>query len=252
MIFNEFGDENDPPVLCMHGMMQDWHSEYEMLKPLEKYYRLIIPAMDGFYDECPEFTSFADQSRQIEEYVRERYNGKLFGAYGASQGGLMITEILTRNRIKIRTVIMDGVYVAHQGKIAGWMTYKMFCKYKNTGKFPSLIHVMMKLMGTMLEEMMGGLEKTLYLGASDETVKRNFIENYTYRVKPDISDADSKVYLWCGSKEPYAIKSHNILKRYLKNYEEEIMQGFGHGEFLMKHQSEICDKIHMTLEKDRK
>lgn len=248
MLFNEFGNKNNPAVLCMHGMMQDWHSEYEMLKPLEEHYRLIIPAMDGFYDGSPEFTSFADQSRQIEEYVQANHNGKLYGAYGASQGGLMLTELLSRNRIKIQTVIMDGVYVAHQGRISGWVTYKMFCKYKNTGKFPALIHLMMKLMGVKPEEMMDGMENSLYIGASDKSVKRNFMENYTYHTRPEIANTTSKVYLWCGSKEPYAIKSQNILKKYLKNYEEEIMQGFGHGEFLMKHSKECCEKIRQTLQ----
>lgn len=29
------------------------HSEYELVNPLEKEFRLIIPAMDGFYDNCP-------------------------------------------------------------------------------------------------------------------------------------------------------------------------------------------------------
>ena len=33
-----------------------------------------------------------------------------------------------------------------------------------------------------------------------------------------------------------------------KNYKEEIMQGFGHGEFLRKHQLEICEKIRGTLQ----
>lgn len=87
---------------------------------------------------------------------------------------------------------MDGVYVAHQGKISGWVTYKMFCKYKNTGKFPALIYLMMKLMGVTLEEMMGGMEKGLYLGGSDESVKRNFMENYTYYTHPDISNTKAK------------------------------------------------------------
>ncbi len=37
-----------------------------MVKPLEKEFRLIVPAMDGFYDNCPEdFTNFSDQARQI-------------------------------------------------------------------------------------------------------------------------------------------------------------------------------------------
>jgi len=216
-----------------------------LLKPLEEHYRLIIPAQDGFYEGSNDFTSFADQARKIEEYVQTNYKGKVHGAYGASQGGLMLTELLTRNKIELGTVIMDGCYVAHQGKISGWVTYKMFCKFKNTGKFPALIMVMMKLMGLKAEDL--GMMDSMYLKASDESVKRNFMENYTYCTRPEIAQNETIVHLWCGSKEPYAIKSHNILKRYLKNYKEEIMPGFGHGEFLMKHQKEVCEKIHKTF-----
>ena len=32
MLFNEFGLKENPPVLLLHGMLQDWHTEYEMLK----------------------------------------------------------------------------------------------------------------------------------------------------------------------------------------------------------------------------
>ena len=248
MLFNEFGLKENPPVLLLHGMMQDWHSEYEMLKGLEKYYRLIIPAQDGFYDGSGDFTSFADQARQIEEYIDKNYGGKIHGAYGASQGGLMLTELLTRNRVNLGTVIMDGCYVAHQGKISGIITAWMFKKYKNTGKFPAIINIMMKLMGTTMEEFSEGMTKSIYLNASDETINRNFIENYTYRTRPEIVQNTTKVYLWCGSKEPYAIKSHKELKKYLKNYEEEIMEGFSHGELLMKHSEECCNKIHVTLQ----
>ena len=109
MLFNEFGKKGNKVILCMHGMCQDWHSEYELVKPLEKEFRLIIPAMDGFYDNCPsDFTSFADQARQIEEYVKENYNGHL--------DGLMIVELLSRGNIDVDVAVTDGVYVAHQGK----------------------------------------------------------------------------------------------------------------------------------------
>ena len=50
MLFSEFGNKENPSVLLLHGMMQDWRSEYELLKPLEEHYLLIIPAQDGFYD----------------------------------------------------------------------------------------------------------------------------------------------------------------------------------------------------------
>ncbi len=245
MLFNEFGSKENPPVLLLHGMMQDWHSEYQLLKPLEVHYRLIIPAQDGFYDGSGDFTSFADQCRQIEEYIHENYGGKVHGAYGASQGGLMLTELLTRNRIDLGKVIMDGCYVAHQGKLAGWFTYKMFCKIKNEGKFPALIMVTMKLCGLKKEDL--SMTDNQYMKASDESVKRNFMENYTYRTRPEIAQNETIVYLWCGSKEPYALKSHKELKKYLKNYEETIMEGFGHGEFLLKHTAECCEKIRETL-----
>ena len=101
--------------------------------------------MDGFYDGSSTFTSFADQCRQIEEYVHANYGGRLHGAYGASQGGLMLTELLTRNNVDLGTVIMDGCYVAHQGWIASWVTYKMFCRIKNTGKLPAIMNVMIAL-----------------------------------------------------------------------------------------------------------
>ena len=247
MLFNEFGSKKDPPILLLHGMMQDWRSEYELLKPLEEHYRLIIPAQDGFYDGSENFTSFADQARQIEEYLQKNYSGKIHGAYGCSQGGLMLTELLTRNKIDMGTVIMDGCYVAHQGKISGWVTYKMFCKIKNDGKFPWLMNVMMALMGNKKEEVTGNFMDAMYMNASDETVRRNFMENYTYHTRPEIAENKSMVHLWCGSKEPYAIKSHNILKKYLKNYKEEIMEGLGHGEFLTKHSEKCCEKIRKTL-----
>lgn len=247
MLFNEFGDKGKPKILCMHGMMQRWESEYDLLKPLEEHYCLLVPAMDGFYDGCGEFTSFEDQCRQIEEYVQTNYGGILHGAYGASQGGLVLTELLTRNKIEIKTVVMDGVYVAHQGALSGWITYKMFCSFKNKGKFPKLIHLMMKLMGVKLEDMLEDLERSMYLKASDESVKRNFLENYTYRARPDISASTAKVYLWCGSKEPYAIKSHNILKKYLRNYEETIFDGFGHGQMLLQHREETCQRIQQVI-----
>lgn len=41
--------------------------------------------------------------------------------------------------------------------------------------------------------------------------------------------------------------NHIRNKKYLKNYEEVITEGFGHGESLMKHSQEYCEKIHKTI-----
>lgn len=243
MLFKEFGKKGKPVILGLHGMCQNWKSEYEMLKPLENDFRLIIPAQDGFYDDCPQdFTSFADQARQIEEYVKENYNGHLDGLFGQSQGGLMVVELLSRGNIDVDIAVTDGVYVAHQGKLSGLGTYWMFKYYKEHNKPPKVMDLMIKLMGLDPKEAYGMFD-LIYWKASLESIKRNLLENYTYHTNPSIANTKTKVYLWCGSKEPYAKKSHNILKKYLKNYEEEIMEGLGHGEFFLKHQDEMCKKL---------
>lgn len=135
MEFHEYGRGDAPAVLILHGMMQHWKSMYDLLSPLADQYRLIFVAMDGFYEGSSDFTTFADQARHIEAYVQANCGGRLHGAYGASQGGLMLTELLTRGNIGIDNTIMDGCYVAHQGWMAGWVTAWMFCRFKNTGGF---------------------------------------------------------------------------------------------------------------------
>lgn len=61
MVFNTYGDINNPAVMLMHGMCQHWKSMYAFMHKLEENYYLIIPGMDGFYEGAGDFTTFADQ-----------------------------------------------------------------------------------------------------------------------------------------------------------------------------------------------
>lgn len=208
MLFNEFGEKGKKVILCMHGMCQDRHSEYEQVKLLEKSFRLIIPAMDGFYDDCSnDFTDFADQARQIEDYVKENYNGHLYVLFGQSQGGLMVIELLLRGNIDVDVAITDGVYVAHQGKLAGLGTYWMMKYYKDNNRPPKVMDAMIHLMGLDPKEAYSMFD-LIYWKASYKSMKKNLLENYTYHTNPSIANTKAKVYLWCGSKESYALKSH--------------------------------------------
>jgi pimeloyl-ACP methyl ester carboxylesterase len=246
MLFNEFGSKENPAILLMHGMLQDWHSLWEILKPLEGKYRVIVPAMDGMYDNSPDFTTFADQCRQIEAFVDENYGGKLRGVYGLSQGAAVMSELLARGNIKIDIAVFDGVYVVHQGKLAAYVVMKMFWSMcRNNGKLPVALRIFRRFM-----QMRMGRKPNkslnlsiIYQSVSYESMKRNLYENYTYRVNPKLKDTDTKVYLWCGSKEPYALKSQKILKKYLKNYEEEIFADFAHGELLLSSDNAVYKKL---------
>lgn len=248
MKFTIYGRMESPAVLLMHGMCQDWHSMYHFLGGLEEKYCLIIPAMDGFYPGGGEFTSFREQCRQIEEYVNQNFGGKIYGAYGVSQGTIVLCELLSRGKIGVEKAFFDGSYVAHQGKIAGLATNRIFAAAKRRGgKFPKAMNVMMRLMGLDREDMV--MLKYIYWDASYKSIKENMIQNYTYRVNPCIKNTKTQVVLCCGSKEPYAKKSHKILMKYLPNVREIILKGYGHGQMLYFHGDELCKMIVREWEK---
>ncbi len=243
MQFKEFGTDGKPVILGMHGMCQKWESVYDILKPLENDFKLIIPAMDGFYDgSLSEFTSFSDQARQIEEYVNKNYNGQIDGIYGISQGGLMVIEILSRGNISINKAVTDGVYVAHHGKLAGRMVYRLLRFYKKNNRPPKVMDIMVKLMGLDPKDAYEMFD-FVYWSASLESIRKNVYENYTYHVDSNLANTNTMVYLLCGSKEPYAKKSHKILKRYLKNYDEKIVKDLGHAEYAVRHNDELCHDL---------
>lgn len=242
MKFTTYGDVNNPAALLMHGMCQDWYSMYEFLHKLEEVYFLIVPAMDGFYKNSGEFTTFSDQCRQIEEYINKNHSGKIYGAYGVSQGTIILSELLARNKVIVENAFFDGAYVAHQGKVAALCTNWMFATAKKrNGKFPKTINIMMRLMGLSEDDMI--MLKYIYWDASFSSIKNNILQNYTYHINPSIVDTKTKVTLCCGSKEPYAKKSHRILKKYLKNVNEIILEGYGHGQMMYFQGDELSDMI---------
>lgn len=242
MIFNTYGNPNNPSVILMHGMCQHWKSMYDFMNKLEEKYFLIIPGMDGFYENASDFTTFEDQCRQIEEYVQENHNGKVYGYYGVSQGTLVGSELLARGNIEIEKVYFDGTYVAHQGYMSGLCSYKLFAKAKkNGGKFPKAMNIVMKLMGLSEEDM--DMLNYIYWDASCESIKKNMIQNYTYHLKPEIAYTKAKIWLCCGSKEPYARKSHRMLKKYITPEAENILDGYGHGQMFYRQGDKLCDMI---------
>ena len=78
-------------------------------------------------------------------------------------------------------------------------------------------------------------------------MRANLLENYTYRVPGDFRIDHTKVYLWCGSREPYAKKSHAILKEHIADYEERIFEGYGHGQMMVRETDEYLDGIRKIL-----
>ena len=246
MQFHEYGDMGKKTLLVMHGMICDWRKFREIFMPLEQDYRMIYPAMDGCYDGAPDFRSFANECAEIEQYVINHYLGRLDTIIGISQGATLMAILASRNIITINRAILDGVYVAHQGKLCAWLTLRAFCRMQKNGGRPSKAFMRaLPLMG--LDESDLDEFKLMYWGGNHESMRANLMENYTYHIPADFRIDHTKVYLWCGSREPYAIKSHAILKGHIADYEERIFEGYGHGQMMVRKTAEYLDEIRKVL-----
>ena len=246
MQFHEFGDNGNPTLLVMHGMLCDWRKFREIFMPLEQNFHVIYPAMNGCYDGAPDFKSFANECSEIERYLIDNYDGKLDAAVGVSQGATLMAILASRPFVSIDKAILDGVYVAHQGKLCADLALKAFLRMQKNGGTPSKAFIKaLPLMG--LDESNLDEFKLMYWGGSRESMKANLIENYTYRVQADFRIEATKVFLWCGSKEPYAKKSHEILKKHIADYEERIFDGYGHGQKMIRETDDYLREIRKAL-----
>ena len=244
MQFHEYGEGN--PILVMHGMLCDWRKFREIFMPLEQDYRVIYPAMDGCYDGAPDFRSFADACGEIERYLIDKHKGRLDAVVGVSQGATLMAILASRNVIEIDKAILDGIYVAHQGKMCALLALRAFLRMQRNGGKPSKAFLKaLPLMG--LDESDLDEFKLMYWGGTRESMKANLIENYTYRIPADFRIDHTKVYLWCGSKESYAKKSHEILKGHIADYEERIFDGFGHGQKMIRETADYLREIRKVL-----
>jgi pimeloyl-ACP methyl ester carboxylesterase len=246
MQFHEFGDKGNKTLLVMHGMLCDWRKFREIFMPLEQDFRVIYPAMNGCYDGAPDFKSFADECAEIEKYIVDNYNGQVNAVIGVSQGATLMAILASRNVVTIKKAILDGVYVAHQGKLCADLAIKAFLRMQKNGGVPSKAFLKaLPLMG--LDESDLDEFKLMYWGGTRESMKANLIENYTWRVPDDFRIAHTKVLLWCGSKEPYAKKSHEILKKHIADYEERIFDGYGHGQKMMKDTADYLNELRKII-----
>lgn len=246
MQFQVFGNEGKRTLLVMHGMLCDWRKFRKIFRPLEQDYRVIYPAMNGCYDGAPDFRSFADACGEIEQYVKEHFDGRLDAVIGESQGAPLMAILASRNAITIDQAILDGVYVAHQGKLCALLALQAFLRMQRNGGKPSKAFLKaLPLMG--LDESDLDAFKLMYWGGTCESMKANLIENYTYHIPDHFRINHTKVYLWCGSKEPYAKKSHEILKGHIADYDEKIFDGCGHGQKMIRETADYLSDIRKVL-----
>ena len=104
MKFTEMGRDNGKTMLLLPGTACTWEINFHtVIGRLAEQYHLICVNYDGFDDEKTEmpFTDMLTVTEKIENYILEKHNGRVYGAYGSSLGGSFVGLLIQRKRIHI-------------------------------------------------------------------------------------------------------------------------------------------------------
>lgn len=104
MKFTEMGLENGKTMLLLPGTACTWEINFHtVIDLLAERYHLICVNYDGFDDEkaTRPFTDMLTVTGKIEDYILEKHNGHVDGAYGSSLGGSFVGLLIQRKRIHI-------------------------------------------------------------------------------------------------------------------------------------------------------
>ncbi len=110
MKFYTFGDSEKPTILLLPGTCCHWKANFKSVIPLlEKDFNTVCVSYDGF-DETEEsiFPNMIKETEQIEAYIREKFEGRIYAAYGCSMGGSFVGLLIQRRRIHIEHGILGS------------------------------------------------------------------------------------------------------------------------------------------------
>lgn len=108
MELRTIGKKDRPAVLLLAG--KDWEAEAvaAALKGLKKDYRLLIPVFEA------EEAAGADLSALEDDLMRD-CAGTLWGAYGLNDGAEELLALLDRDKVRIRTRVVEGAFTPPEG-----------------------------------------------------------------------------------------------------------------------------------------
>lgn len=105
-----FGNENSPAIMLFPGTCCHWKANFkDVIDLLADDYNVLCVSYDGFDEtEHTEFTTMIEETEKIEKYIKEKYSGHIFAAYGCSLGGSFVGLLVSRQNIHIDYAILGS------------------------------------------------------------------------------------------------------------------------------------------------
>jgi len=241
MIFKEFGDQNKPTILFIHGGgLSDWMWRPQ-INAFQDSYHIVTPILDGHGEESNTvYQSISKSAQQVIAYISENCGGKVFAICGLSVGAQITVEVLARaNRIAQKAVIESALVLP--SKAMASMTKPMLDMTGFLIKkrwFAKLQAKQMYLTDDMFEDYFRDT-----VAMKKDSLINLLEDNARYAVPANLKKTTADVLVMCGEKE-YGMmkKSAEVLHQTIRKSQLKIIPDCGHGVSL-KLPQEYCELL---------
>lgn len=241
MFIKEFGKENNDIIMLLHGGGLSWWNYIDEITLLEKDFHVIIPILNGHSESDKDFISIEDNAKDIINFIKDNYKGKVKLIAGLSLGGQVLLEILSREEDICEYAILESVSVKPINLSKKAIKFIFGFSYGLIYKkwFAKMQFKYLKIQPKLFD---------MYFEDTKKITKKNFssfmVASLRYVLKESVSNCKSKVIILYGGNENKSIKmSAEKISNKIKNSEKYILKDYYHGQLSINQGKEYVDII---------
>lgn len=233
--------------MLLHGGGLSWWNYREIAALLQDKYHIILPILDGHAGSDADFVSIEENARRVIRYIDEYLDGQILVLGGVSLGAQIAAEILATRPDICRCALLESALVRPMK-----LTYALI---------PAAFGVSYRLIRqkwfARLQAAYLGIPKSLFEDYYRDTraiTRENMIaflqSNSAYRLKDGIKGTYARVHIVVGGRELPAVRtSARLLNAAIPGSTLEILPGFSHGEFSLRHPEKYVHTLQRLIEK---
>ena len=248
MIFNTYGDSENPVVIVLAGSFCPAESLEIIYNDLKSDYYVVAPTYNGCYENSKAFTSRQGEAAEICTYIR---NNGIFAVkivYGQSMGsevGLELIYQLIDSGITVEHGFFDGAPCTFLPKPMRKIMFIVFQKFINALRGKTLDETMniglVKMMSNNDPEALKPMIEPIisiisYL--TDETLKNQVECCYTFDFPKFRENMEKNFHFFYGQSEKAYKLCYRGTKKAYPTADYIVKKGYGHCTYMVKNKDE--------------
>lgn len=251
MKFYRFGKEDKPVIMLLPGTCCHWKTFSRVIPMLTDQFQAVCVSYDGFDENEPDavFPSMLAETEKIESYIKAKFGGRIFAAYGCSLGGSFVGLLIGREKVHIDHGFIGSSDLDQAGEIGARIqsaiVKPILGKTVHEGKLPDFMKNMMLKKAEDPQEAEKTIEtfEKMFAGisfASEESIYNQFYSDLVTPIKDNIRVDGTTVHIF------YALKmGERYFERYNRHFPDAdiVARDYSHEELFMSYPEQWAQDI---------